>query len=150
MNQSASFFKLSPAESTAVTTDANPVLQGVRFDSITATMLAQDLAFYPGFRLVEITDRTAQPAPRRMVLHRPGQAIVLNWTNAPVYALNASGALRPRPGHGRRLRAVSSIRWCMASTAGSLSSMPSPTSPGTKTRRPPPANPSAAWYGRYR
>lgn len=93
MSQSASFYKLSFTESETVAADANPLFRDAAFDPLTATMLAQELAFYPGYRLVEIVDRSVVPHTRRMIVHKPGHAIVLNWTNAPVYALNKSGAL---------------------------------------------------------
>ena len=82
------FAKLDQNEGAAVLEDVNPVLEGSIFDPKTASVLVQDLPFYPGFRLLEITDFETTPHNRKFAIHRPGQAIALDWSNKPIYDLN--------------------------------------------------------------
>lgn len=82
------FVKLEKDECREVLDEINPALDGGPFNWKTATVLAQDLSFYPGYRFLDIADYEVTPAFRKFAVHRPGSITVLDWTNAPVYALN--------------------------------------------------------------
>ncbi|MCC7305051.1 MAG: hypothetical protein IT558_02205 [Alphaproteobacteria bacterium] len=82
------FEKLDLADAATVLDRVNPRLDGVQFDPIQATVLAADIPFYPGFRLLDIADYTAMPPMRRFALCSPSEIAVLTFSNEPIYALN--------------------------------------------------------------
>lgn len=82
------FIKLEKPEAEAVLKDINPALDGASFEAEGAVILAQDLPFYPGYRFFDIADHESLPPARRFVIYKPGDVIVLNWTNEPLYMLN--------------------------------------------------------------
>lgn len=89
------FTKLDPASCAALLADINPALQGgSAFAADTVTILARDLPFYPGWRFLDIADYETTPAHRRFAVHRPGEAVILNWTNEPIYKLNEKAPIR--------------------------------------------------------
>jgi hypothetical protein len=53
------------------------------------TILGQELSFYPGYRFLDMADYESAPPVRRFAVYKPGDAVVLNWTNEPIYELNA-------------------------------------------------------------
>jgi hypothetical protein len=81
--------KLDPEESSALLEEINPKLQGSAFAPATVTILGQELSFYPGYRFLDMADYESVPPVRRFVVYKPGDAVVLNWTNEPIYELNA-------------------------------------------------------------
>lgn len=87
------FIKLEPAECENALAEINPALAGGPFDPASVTMLGQELAFYPGYRFLDIADYEATPHLRKFVIYRPGEVHVLDWTSAPIYALNGSAPL---------------------------------------------------------
>jgi hypothetical protein len=91
------FQKLDPEQSAAILQDANPEFQETRFDPGAATLLAHDLAFYPGYKFIDIADFRMMPAVRRYIVHTPGHATVLNWTSEPIYRLNKKAPLTLTP-----------------------------------------------------
>lgn len=82
------FIKLDLLECETVLEEVNPELKGSRFHPATVTILAQDVPFYPGYRLLDIADYETVPNIRKFVLYKPGHVVVLNWTNEPIYLLN--------------------------------------------------------------
>lgn len=82
------FIKLEKDECRQVLEEVNPALGGGAFNPNTATVLAQDLSFYPGYRFLDIADYEITPAFRKFVIHSPGDVTVLDWTNDPIYKLN--------------------------------------------------------------
>ncbi|BBB91662.1 MAG TPA: hypothetical protein PKA28_09155 [Methylomusa anaerophila] len=52
------------------------------------------LPFYEEYRLYQYTDKTVEPAAVYYYLYKPGDARLLNWTNAPIYLLNEDGAFK--------------------------------------------------------
>ncbi len=87
------FIKLDALESETVLEDINPVLEGSSFDSETVTILGQKLSFYPDYRFLDIADYEVVPHARRFIIYKPGDVVVLNGTNEPVYALNEKAPL---------------------------------------------------------
>jgi hypothetical protein len=84
------FIKLDRLESEGLLKDINPVMDGAAFSPATATLLAQGLGFYPGWRFIEIADYEQHPPRRRFVIHKAGKAVAMNGSNEPIYALNES------------------------------------------------------------
>lgn len=82
------FIKLDLLECETILEEVNPSLQGTRFHPATVTILAQDLSFYPGYRFLDIADYETVPNLRKFILYKPGDVVLLNWTNEPIYALN--------------------------------------------------------------
>lgn len=82
------FIKLDLLECETVLEDINPALKGSHFHPATVTILAQESHFYPGYRFFDIADYETIPNIRKFVLYKPGDVVVLNWTNEPLYALN--------------------------------------------------------------
>lgn len=88
------FVKPDKLEIEALLQEINPKLDGSPFDARSATILAMALSFYPGYRLLDIADHGTVPARRVSILYAPGNIIVLDWTNGPLYALNKTGLLQ--------------------------------------------------------
>lgn len=82
------FQKLEPAEATDILEDLNPKFDGSTFDPNLAVILAQNMPFYPGYRLLDIADYASVPAKRRYVIYANGRAEILDFTNGPIYKLN--------------------------------------------------------------
>ena len=82
------FTKFDEKESKTVLAEINPALTGEGFDSASVTVLGQAIAFYPGYRFLDIADYEMTPHMRKFVVYKPGDVTVLDWTNRPVYALN--------------------------------------------------------------
>lgn len=82
------FVRLSPQECEQALTEINPALRGSDFSPSTVTILAQDISFYPGYRLIDIADYETTPVFRKFLVYKTGHAVALDWTNGPIYALN--------------------------------------------------------------
>ncbi len=82
------FVKLDLLECETVLEDINPALKGSHFHPATVTILAQEPKFYPGYRFLDLADYETVPNIRKFILYKPGDVVVLNWTNEPIYALN--------------------------------------------------------------
>lgn len=85
---SNAFVKLDKDEARTLATEVNPSFKDGKFNEDTVTVLAQDMSFYPGCRFLDIADFSVVPTVRKFVVFRPGDAVVLNWTNEPIYRLN--------------------------------------------------------------
>lgn len=89
------FVKLDRSENEKVLRDINPLLTPVSFRPETATILSQELPFYPGYRFLDIGNYEVAPAVRRYAISKPGaDAHILNGTNEPVYRLNIVAPLK--------------------------------------------------------
>ena len=82
------FEKLDLAEIATILDEVNPQFDGAPFDPIETTILALDLPFYPGYKLLDIADHRHMPATRRHVLYKPKGNVILDFTNGPIYKLN--------------------------------------------------------------
>ena len=83
------FEKIPLEESTKILELVNPALEGVTFDPHYAVILANDIPFYKGYRFLDVSDTQNSPALHRYIVMGPdGSFQVLDWTNAPIYALN--------------------------------------------------------------
>lgn len=82
------FYKLDEVETQAILRETAPFFEGMEFEPAATALLAYDLAFYPGFRLIDIIRRDSIPPLRRLMVFKSGSINVLNWTNEPIYHLN--------------------------------------------------------------
>lgn len=82
------FVKLELAEAATILDKLNPAFEGVVFDPLETTILAQETPFYPGFRLLDIADHSQQPARRRFAVYSPERHFIINFSNEPIYAFN--------------------------------------------------------------
>ncbi len=82
------FKKLEGEEIAAVLKTFNPLFKGSMFDPALATIMAQKISFYPGLRYLDIADYSCVPPHHRYVLEGKNHAVVLDWTNEPIYKLN--------------------------------------------------------------
>lgn len=81
------FIKLDSLEVQNLLEDINPKIDGFDFNPETTTILAQDLNFFPGHRLLEINDVSEKPDMQRIVIHGTQGTVVMDWTNEPIYGL---------------------------------------------------------------
>lgn len=86
--QREAYVRLDLSESTAVMAEIVPRLDGVIFDPARATVLAASPSFYPGWRILDISDHSVMPVSRRCVVSGPGDTVVLDGTAASVTRLN--------------------------------------------------------------
>ncbi len=82
------FKKLELDEIATLLDRFNPAFQGAEFDPLETTILAQDIPFYKGYRLLDIADYAQNPPLRRFVVASKKDEIILNFTNVPIYGLN--------------------------------------------------------------
>lgn len=82
------FVRLDPAQTEQLVKDIKPLLRIEPFRPAETVALARDLAFWPGCALCDISDQATNPPRRVFAIWKPGAAVILNWTNEPIYALN--------------------------------------------------------------
>lgn len=82
------FEKLELAEIATILDEVNPGFDGAPFDPIETTILALEVPFYPGYRILDIADHRNMPPARRHILYAPKNSVILDFTNAPIYRLN--------------------------------------------------------------
>lgn len=87
------FEKLDLAEIATILDKVNPLLEGIEFDPLETVIMGIDLPFYKGYRLLDISDYSGMPASHRYAVYSPKNAAVLNFTNGPIYKLNADAPL---------------------------------------------------------
>lgn len=77
--------------------EINPHIEPVPFNAETTTIRERDLPFYKDYRLYELTDLSSMPGMRKYALYKQGDAMVLNWTNEPIYELNEKAPVEITP-----------------------------------------------------
>ncbi len=82
------FEKLELADIATILDQVNPEFEGTQFDPVETTILSLNLSFYPGFQLLDIADYTLMPLVQRFVVYAHEKAVILDFTNEPIYALN--------------------------------------------------------------
>lgn len=71
----------------------NPILEGTEFSSDKTTILEKKLPFYKDYSVLDISNHADIPITRRFVLKFKETYIALDFTNTPIYNLNAKGVL---------------------------------------------------------
>ncbi len=83
-----SYLKLNTSETRDLLKEINPYMDGVDIPNQNADVLVAALPFYPGYRLVEISDRSHSPVRKRFALYKHDDIVIIDYTNAPLYSLN--------------------------------------------------------------
>lgn len=85
------FVKLDEKDANRILDALNSKFDSLRFDPARAVVLAIDLNFYKGWKLLEIADHTHMPSSRRFAVYAPAlpeKSVVLDFTHEPISALN--------------------------------------------------------------
>ena len=82
--------KIELEEAAIILDKLNPEFEGTVFDPIEATILAQDMSFYPGMRFLDISDHSMHPPIHRYAVYSEEQHFIVNFSNEPIYAFNQS------------------------------------------------------------
>lgn len=85
-----SYIKLNKKETTALLEATKSLFDGVAFQVDHTIVMARDLSFYAGYRFLDIADHAHIPPARRFLIEKDEKYTVIDFTNAPLYALNAS------------------------------------------------------------
>ncbi len=121
--------KLDAATSAKILAEINTEIKPVPFSADKTTLRVSRLPFYTESDLYELTDHALIPAARKFALYKPGEAVVIDWTNAPIYAVNEKAPIvlneksaiayakfffnyvRGRKGRFQLIESVDDIRW---------------------------------------
>ena len=82
------FEKLELDETATILDRLNPAFDGTAFDPVEALIMAADIPFYPGCRLLHISTTGAMPAIRRFAVYSPKDFTVLDFHNEAIYKFN--------------------------------------------------------------
>ena len=84
------YLKCNPYDSARVIEAFNPHLDGEGFVDGRAIVMAAELPFYPGYSVYDLSDSSQVPPFRKYVIANAAldDIVPLDWTNAPIYALN--------------------------------------------------------------
>lgn len=88
--------KLDTLEAQTLLTELNPQIEGSPYEAGKATVLTAPVSFYPGHQFIEISDHTTMPARKTALIYKAGEAksaVILDWTNKPIYVLNDNAPL---------------------------------------------------------
>jgi len=83
-----SYTKLNKSETRDMLAMVQPHIDLSGLSAETADILSASLHFYPGYRLIEITDRETNPVKKRFVIYKGEDIIFMDYTNTPIYELN--------------------------------------------------------------
>ncbi len=91
----ALFKKLGVKETKDILSSINGHAELSNFKPEQTIIMAQGLSFYPGFRLLDISDMTTIPEKRIYALvSDKHESILLDYTNEPIYAANEDAPIR--------------------------------------------------------
>ncbi len=82
------FEKLELDEVATILDRIGAQLQGAFFDPVETTILAAEIPFYAGCRLLDITNHSTMPPLRRFALYSPKASTVLDFGNEVIYKFN--------------------------------------------------------------
>ncbi len=86
--QQLAYIKLNKSETRDMLLVLKDRLDLVDVSADTIDILSASLPFYPGYRLLELTDRSSSPIKRRFVIYRGDDIVFMDYTNTPIYELN--------------------------------------------------------------
>lgn len=84
------YVKLDKTETKDVVDALAPYFDGGVFDPASTIVMSRGLPFYKNSRFLDIADHRTMPPVRRFAITIANEVTVLDFTNAPIYALNAS------------------------------------------------------------
>lgn len=88
------FVKLDALEIEDLLRRLNPLIEGSDYNAQNVTILAMELSFYPGCRLLEVADHSTMPTRKTFLVAGTDHATILDWTNNPIYRLNEKVPIR--------------------------------------------------------
>lgn len=88
------YVKADRLEAEKILAAIGPYLQGGVFPADTSVVMTRPLSFYPGYTFIDIADHATLPARRRFVIRKGSDVVVLDFSNAPIYALNERCPIR--------------------------------------------------------
>lgn len=86
--QQLAYIKLNKSETRDMLLVLKDRLDLIDVSADTIDILSASLPFYPGYRLLELTDRSSSPIKRRFVIYRGDDIVFMDYTNTPIYELN--------------------------------------------------------------
>lgn len=86
--------KLDEAEKKPLIEEINAKVTPAPFDPGTAGLRRHRLDFYPEYDLYEISDHAVAQGLRKYALRKPGNVVMLDWTNQPIYETNRAAPIR--------------------------------------------------------
>ena len=87
MHQQA-FIKLENDQVTKLLKDINASTDGANFESQQITVMMQDIPFYKGYSLLDLTNHALTPNRRMFYIYKEGDIHPINWTHEQIYNLN--------------------------------------------------------------
>lgn len=88
------FSPLDAPSATDLLADAAGALGGVQLPPERTTVTMAQAPFYDDYALYGVRDEASQPPNVRYLLRKPGDAVLLDWTNVPIYAVNERAPVR--------------------------------------------------------
>lgn len=82
------FEKLELDETATILDRVGHLFEGVVFDPVETTIMAAEIPFYPGAKLLDIASHTTMPPMRRYMIYGPKHYTVLNFQNEAIYKFN--------------------------------------------------------------
>ncbi len=86
--QQLAYIKLNKSETKDILLVLGDRLDLADVSADTIDILSASLPFYPGYRLLELTDRSTSPIKRRFVIYQNDDIVFMDYTNVPIYELN--------------------------------------------------------------
>lgn len=87
------WIKFEEEQKKAVLEEMNPHLSPTEFAPEKTSLRILPLSFYDEYDLYELTDFENIPNVRKYVLYKPGHVYPINWSNDPIYKLNAAAPI---------------------------------------------------------
>jgi len=82
------FEAVAPEQKEGLLADILAIMEEFPFDQDRAVIETAQLSFYEEYVLCEVSSRKEGEDAAFYLLWRPGDAVLLNWTNEPIYTLN--------------------------------------------------------------
>ncbi len=83
------YIKLDRLEVEDVLEKTKKSFDGIAFNAENTVIMSRDLPFYAGYRFYDMADHTHMPPARRFLLMKDNDIVVMDFTNTPIYGLNA-------------------------------------------------------------
>ncbi len=91
---SVDYATLNPDDARAFLSDIAGDLHPVTVPTDRTLVQCTPLPFYDDVKLYALTDMTLPPPNVRYLLHKPGDASIMNWTNEPIYSVNERAPIK--------------------------------------------------------
>ncbi len=88
------FTKLDPASAAELIQEVAEEFTPARIDPEKTDIEVADLPFYDEFKLYALKDTTIPEPNARFMIYKPGDAMVMNWTNEPIYSVNERAPIK--------------------------------------------------------